>query len=520
MTKKLTCVIILLVLVSCSRVTPIPVPNATSSGSFSDEVLDSQSKKSGLSKTPEATDLKKNTVTITVAPTRTPIPKNLGADIPSRKLDKVGPWLVASSRFEVWIFNADGSGATQMFDGVSTRNYISEQNFAVLYGRNWTYEDMPQLYIFSIPEGKLEKQIQLLPLIPGNIHDDPLVDRASSFAAAAYSGAWSHDGKHFAFSAAIDGPTTDLYIYTLGSDKLRRMSSGPKDVVLIEWSPNDKYIVYGGAGEVNLEFWELYNYDVDFWAVRVRDGKTTKLQEGIGYAYSMVVDWVSDSQVITFTDDREKDYEDVRVVDLESGENKILWCGNYYDLGYNSEYKKLYLVAPEPESTTQCSQPAYSGGAKWISVPDGRVTRISLYDEYDFGGWIKSRGIAYFGRHDSNDFIGLSPSGETIPLRFVYMDNPSLAVFAPNGVDYVLDWDYLPIFYDGKRFDMLKGYYRSYSGGHPVWNPSGDAIFFSGVTYKYAGPKLLLLIARAPDFHPSVLLEPISGDKLSFYWIK
>ena len=73
--------------------------------------------------------------------------------------------------------------------------------------------------------------------------------RAGAILAATASDAlaWSPDGRYLAFAAAIDGASTDLYIYDLSTRALRRISDGPTETVTPVWSPDSTRVIYGAA---------------------------------------------------------------------------------------------------------------------------------------------------------------------------------------------------------------------------------------------------------------------------------
>jgi WD40 repeat protein len=66
----------------------------------------------------------------------------------------------------------------------------------------------------------------------------------SAFMDGIYSFAWSPNSEELAFAAQIDGPSSDIYIYTLDNQNIRRLTNDPENVEQIEWSPNGKRIVF------------------------------------------------------------------------------------------------------------------------------------------------------------------------------------------------------------------------------------------------------------------------------------
>ncbi|HQX77068.1 MAG TPA: hypothetical protein PL074_12175, partial [Thermoflexales bacterium] len=72
--------------------------------------------------------------------------------------------------------------------------------------------------------------------------------------------AWSSDGARLAFAGEMDGPSSDLYLLTLASNKIDRLTDGPENIREINWSPDNRWIEHssnlsGLAGDMkNLHF--------------------------------------------------------------------------------------------------------------------------------------------------------------------------------------------------------------------------------------------------------------------------
>lgn len=62
------------------------------------------------------------------------------------------------------------------------------------------------------------------------------------FAEALTVHAWSPDGKQLAFAGAMDGPSSDLYLYHIENRTLRRLTDGPEQLTAIRWSPDGQWI--------------------------------------------------------------------------------------------------------------------------------------------------------------------------------------------------------------------------------------------------------------------------------------
>jgi hypothetical protein len=109
--------------------------------------------------------------------------------------------------------------------------------------------------------------------------------------------AWSPDGRYLAFVAAIEGPSSDLYIYDSLQDKIERRSSGPNQAAEPIWSPN-------GDGIIHYEY-EYYPIDIEPYAVAPRalwwapldGGKLLRFADSrMGESWPMFGGWLSDAR--------------------------------------------------------------------------------------------------------------------------------------------------------------------------------------------------------------------------------
>ena len=85
--------------------------------------------------------------------------------------------------------------------------------------------------------------------------------------------AWPPDGQRLAFIGAMDGPSADLYVYTLADRSVTRLSDLDVQAIHPTWSPDGRWIVYVGVGSLGTGA----GYDVrGVWAAAA-DGSELKL---------------------------------------------------------------------------------------------------------------------------------------------------------------------------------------------------------------------------------------------------
>ena len=195
----------------------------------------------------------------TLIPSSPPAPAPATPTIPAPQnvsgLDPSGPWLIMSSSSGLWATNPDGSGLTQVtreefWQGDLLRAVQPGGNLvAVLASQGDRYHGLT-LNIISLSDGRVQKSIPLttpstepgVNAMPGEVSVEAVRAIADTVSLA-----WSPDGTKLAFIGVLDGPTAELYLYTIATDTIQRVSTDDAQDFWPSWSPDGKYILYFGA---------------------------------------------------------------------------------------------------------------------------------------------------------------------------------------------------------------------------------------------------------------------------------
>jgi WD40 repeat protein len=213
------------------------------------------------------TQLSTVTATKTVAPPATPSPTHTAT---STSIHQTQEHLLVTRDREHWAsLNADGS----------LQKYIRIPDIAVPSNvspdGNWldyesgSYDNEPydlSLNLLNLDDGTTQFVTNLIsPDFPENI--GPIVESMSQYDQSLYGddcagfecrGAlvrdellgtvgisrWSPNGHFLAFAAQIDGPSTDVYIYSMQDKTIRRLTDDLQNVERMEWSPDGKRLLY------------------------------------------------------------------------------------------------------------------------------------------------------------------------------------------------------------------------------------------------------------------------------------
>lgn len=233
-------------------------------------------------------------------------------------LSEMGPWIVYSPDFHsILVTDVSGKpddqldvhGAITLAQGVSTRGLFAyvEQT------------PIPHLVIVALPSLSEKERI---PLIDTSLPRPGGEDYASEVrSSVSLSPQWSPNGRYLAFSASLDGPSADLYVYDAESRKISRTTAGPNQVGRIWWSPHSDWIVHE---EIETFFgWVV----ASVWAARPDGSETKWLYTPRSHTNQEILAWVSPARFISYTHGIVWGDCDIRLVNLEFREVTLLFSG-------------------------------------------------------------------------------------------------------------------------------------------------------------------------------------------------
>lgn len=246
-------------------------------------------------------------------------------------------------------------------------------------------EDMEydlQLNIVSLEDDSIFKEIPLLSEgFPSNFHQpvehvrelvgpefmqssDEEVALAQYHAFLAGIGAhrWSPNGRYLAFSGQIDGPSSDLYVFDVIENSIRRLSSGPEQIQRISWSPNSEYIMHASS------HWIGVNPPVTHHAAKV-DGSQV-----ISFAFDqgeMEEGWINSHQYLAHEAANVIGDYDIKVFDVRDGSINVVWPKPFAFFRYHPNENQILVVIVEP---------TLDEAASGVYLVDPRTKEASLLD--------------------------------------------------------------------------------------------------------------------------------------------
>ena len=311
-----------------------------------------------LEQSPPATPISdSSTVTsspTSVQPTRRPA---------TTKMKASGP-IVFSGDSGVWITDALGASPVQLSAhenrGDLRRAISSGGDKLALIEIN---EDGLDLVIVQIPSGEKETIAQVLALPREENIENTSPKAFAQYAIRDYDGvAWQPgEGRFLAFTAAIDGPTSDLYLYDTQTKEVTRLTDGYSQAVMPSWSLDGRYILHYGVSWVPPFGGAIVGHNrLDgVWAVDVSSGEIITLPKPDSVMPNFV-GWQDDSHYITFDSSEDCGAQNLRTVDVTSGETTRLMN---FDFGYYialSPEDGTLLISSAGECTNSLDVGAYT----------------------------------------------------------------------------------------------------------------------------------------------------------------
>lgn len=446
---------------------------------------------------------------IPLTPTSTAISKSVSVlegfqeapVIPSAPLSSEGPWFVIVARDGFWAVNPDGTGLTQIVKTNIDPPFEWQTAFspgggyiAYISARDRIHD--LTLNIISLPYGTSITEIPLTTesseQSPDTMPGDPAYEAIRAIIDIR-SLAWSPNGQMLAFMGMIEGPTSDLYIYSVEDDEVMRLTDGPSQSFRPSWSPDSKYIVHAGAEVFGTGAGYCMN---GIWAARADDSGIVELPMESSSSDELFVGWLSPTRLLNYSWNASCGPNSLRITDIDTRQSTMVWEGSFYAVAMDPATGSI-LFSVVSVTFSDCNPDGRTGLLIHLHgvTPPAQVTTTDSYRV------IWSDEIRQFFSI-SNPAYAISVSGEAREISFVPAVSPDSQLWATR----IKDDD--PGIWVGPPFSStqeLTGWYDS----ELTWSPDGDTLFFFGPQGLY--------IAQSPDFVPLLIGEGL--DDLESGWI-
>lgn len=313
--------------------------------------------------------------TATVTPTITP---SLAPSATPTAVPQTNEHLIVTRDREHWaVLNADGS----------LQKYIQIRDLAwpsdISSDGNWvpyepgSYENEPYDYslnLLNLEDGTSQFVVKLLsPDFPKNI--EPIVKSTFQYDPSLYGAdcadmrcrrshvkdevaisagisEWSPDGQLIAFAAQIDGPSTDIYIYSMQDKTIRRLTDDLQNVGrVLEWSPDGKRLLYTNV----IPGTDFGNFDRETFHVTDLGGKNLQLSQEIliNTVWGYMRGWIANNLYLIQVNslDNPPKSSQLIVLNTENGEVTEIWPYPTHEIAIDTDNKRIILSFHQPHFT-------------------------------------------------------------------------------------------------------------------------------------------------------------------------
>jgi len=193
---------------------------------------------------------------------------------------------------------------------------------------------------------------------------------------------WSPDGRYLAFAGQMEGLSSDLYVYDVKTQAIRRLSDGPGQIQSITWSPDGRWILHSSS-TISGKVAEL-----DYHAASV-DG-SIKTCSSTNIDSRNFWGWLAPSTYLQShtTNGLPGETYHLQSVNIESGAIKTLWAGSFRSIAFDPENNLLALTGFES------LVPAQHPTLFLIDLSNGNQRKIKEADAIEFVGVRDKRFIA------------------------------------------------------------------------------------------------------------------------------
>jgi Tol biopolymer transport system component len=219
--------------------------------------------------------------------------------------------------------------------------------------------------------------------------------------------AWSPDGKQLAFAGQMDGLSSDLYIYDLASQTIKRLSSGPEEVQMIAWSPDGQWILdwssYGSGEGMTYNLYVTSLVGSDIHKLPVSSCDTAR--------------WLDDQTCFSSEDANGVGLHVLSLVNIKTGAVVPVWAGEFSSLAVSADHQWLaYFSHYSSQSLKTGSDPNFVPGLYLVNLGTLKSSRVELpgnIDDYralqGLGSGDQSFGLLHTA---GNALYFLSPGGK------------------------------------------------------------------------------------------------------------
>ncbi|MFN8380447.1 MAG: hypothetical protein U0V02_00820 [Anaerolineales bacterium] len=287
-----------------------------------------------------------------------------------------------------------------------------------------------------------------------------------------YTFAWSPNSKEIAFTAQIDGPSSDIYIYNLENQSIRRVTNEIEHIgATLEWSPDGKKILYSSA---ITTYSDLPEY------IRTADPNNMSPQNSpiidgginwVGY------DWITNDSYLIFNLGTGP-ANHFRYINAENQEVSEIWGeateAYYIDLEHKRLFVSQYSIASDQKPGSALFEVSFEG------------TKKNLLDQIYYPLETPSFSHSFFATKNENLYL-IGVDGEVKPLSREIRNSTPLVHVSPDKKWVIIVSNKGTELYSDK-LKLIKSW-ENFSD-YTIWRPDSKGVFLYSNPNIYSVPVL------------------------------
>lgn len=243
--------------------------------------------------------------------------------------------------------------------------------------------------LLRLPDGNVRIVTRLL---TPEIEQAAAEDRAEPAIAVSMPDAmaWSPDGQYLAFVAAIDGPSSDLYVYDVRYDKVTRLTDGRNQAASLAWSPDSKWIVHlevehfgTGAG------WAVKAA----WAAPAGGGRARRLYTTTSSG-EIWLGWTAPDTFGVYSFDQISPGK-ARLINLRTGRSRTHYAGTFAEAALAPDSALAFITTSYDQRLSEGVYLVSAPGRKPARVAEGQWNRV-MWRPDSAGLFYVSNGALYY----------------------------------------------------------------------------------------------------------------------------
>ena len=229
---------------------------------------------------------------------------------------------------------------------------------------------------------------------------------------------WSPDGKSAVFPAALDGLSTDLYLYRPGDSGFARLNQRFQQDFSPLWSPQQDWIVFQEVNSyATINEWKISLVG----ALSMPNGAVTHylhVPRDTGY-WERYAGWMSALYLLTYTP-TENGAIDLRLSNVSAGKPRVIFDGAFAEAAVNPQNGDVAVVVRAENNNPRKAAGIYyssNSGTTFEALLAGEYKNLSYAPEIGLFTASGTLGVLQFDRNGSvfmlagEERLGIAPDG-------------------------------------------------------------------------------------------------------------